>query len=198
LTLVCTGPSTNLAIALNVEPRLPALLRGVVAMAGAFEVSGNVSPVAEFNVFGDPEATQQALAAPFSNLTLLGLDVTQQVALPRAMWADAAEGESGDAATRLVVEVCRQVFTERGFASFYLHDPLAIAVALDPSLVQVEAASVAVGTSEGERGVTRVVGPGSVKVARTVDADRFHDRFFATLGLRGRRRNEVEKAPESD
>ena len=183
LTLVCVGPLTNLAIALNVEPQLPELLRDVVVMGGAFEVPGNVTPAAEFNVYVDPEAAVQVFAAPFPRLTVVGLDVSQQTALPRAVWAAAECGGGTDAATRLVVEVCRQAFTERGFAGFYLHDPLALAVALDPSLVQVREAAVAVGLSGEERGRTRVSGTGSVRVAHGVDAERFLAGFSRTLGL---------------
>ncbi|HET7095625.1 MAG TPA: nucleoside hydrolase, partial [Thermomicrobiales bacterium] len=51
LTLICTGPLTNLAIALNVAPELPGLLRRVVVMGGAFTVKGNVTPYAEYNIF---------------------------------------------------------------------------------------------------------------------------------------------------
>ena len=183
LTMVCVGPLANLAIALNVEPRLPELLRAVVVMGGAFEVPGNVTPAAEFNVYVDPEAAEQVFAAPFPRLTVVVLDVSHRTALPRAVSEEVERGGGTDAATRLVVEVCRQAFTERGFAGFYLHDPLALAVALDPSLVAVRAVSVTVGSSGEERGRTRATGTGSVRVAHGVDAERFLTGFYRRLGL---------------
>ena len=86
LTLVAVGPLTNLAIALNVEPRFPELLPSVVIMGGAFHVPGNVTPAAEFNIYVDPEAAGQVFAAPFSRLVAVGLDVTERVTLTRDDW----------------------------------------------------------------------------------------------------------------
>src|SRR5688500_8099753 len=88
LTLVCVGPLTNLAIALNVEPSLPDLVAGVVIMGGAFWVPGNITPAAEFNICVDPDAAAQVFdAAPrFKHLTAIGLDVSHQTALTRADW----------------------------------------------------------------------------------------------------------------
>src|SRR5215208_3882001 len=53
ITLVCVGPLTNLAIALNLEPALPDLAAGVVIMGGAFHVPGNITEHAEFNIYCD-------------------------------------------------------------------------------------------------------------------------------------------------
>ncbi len=67
VTLICLGPLTNLAIALNVEPDLPRLLKRVVIMGGAFWTPGNIKPHrhAEFNIYVDPEAAQQVFAGGF-------------------------------------------------------------------------------------------------------------------------------------
>ena len=181
LTLVCVGPLTNLAIALNVEPRLPELLDRLVVMGGAFDVPGNITRHAEFNAYVDPEAAAQVFAAPFPQVTVVGLNVSHQTALPRAVWEAAAGAQ--DPAARLMVQVCRRTFIERGVSGFYLHDPLALAVALDPTLVTEEPASVEVDLAGEERGRTRVAGPGAVGVARTVDAARFLAGFYAALGV---------------
>lgn len=183
LTLVCVGPLTNLAIALNVEPDLPSLLRRVVVMGGAFTVPGNVTPAAEFNVFADPEAASQVFAAPLPDLTAIGLDVTQQTTLSRAIWEAADRRPAGDAAAQLVGRVCRQSFLDRGLESIYLHDPLAVAVALDPTLVATEAVQVEVQLHGAEEGRTRTGGSGPVRVAREVDPGRFLDRFGDALSL---------------
>jgi inosine-uridine nucleoside N-ribohydrolase len=183
LTLVCVGPLTNLAIALNVEPELPALLRRVIVMGGAFAVPGNVTPAAEFNVFADPEAAAQVFAASLPGLIAIGLDVTQRTALPRSIWEAAARTRSGDAASGLVARVCRRAFVERGLDSIYLHDPLAVAVALDPSLVTAAAVEVQVGFDGEQAGATRPGGPGPVRVATGVDAERFLDGFVDALSL---------------
>ncbi|MDP9370832.1 MAG: nucleoside hydrolase [Chloroflexota bacterium] len=183
LTLVCVGPLTNLAIALNVEPRLPELVAGLVVMGGAFSVPGNVTPAAEFNIYVDPEAAAQVFAAPFKRLTAVGLDVTQRVVLSRAIWQATAHAEQGAAA--LVSRICRRSFVERDLDGVQLHDPLALAVAFDPTLVSCRESHVSVAATGEERGRTREVGPGSVAVATSVDAERFMRLFTAALALPG-------------
>jgi len=184
IVLVCLGPLTNLAIALNVAPEIGTLLRGVVVMGGAFAVPGNVTPHAEFNVFADPEAAQQVFSAGLPHLTAIGLDVTHQTAWSRASW-EATRAADGERAAALAVAVCRQAFEERGLAETFLHDPLALAVALDPDLVRCEEVAVAVETDEERRGATEIVGPGATRVAVAVDAVRFLRRFGERLSLRG-------------
>jgi purine nucleosidase len=87
ITLVTLGPMTNLALALEREPRLPRLLREWLFMGGAFEVSGNTTPTAEWNLFVDPDAAKACLAAwgaaleADSSIPLpvgMGLDVTER------------------------------------------------------------------------------------------------------------------------
>ena len=183
ITLVCLGPLTNLAIALNVEPRLPEMVREVVVMGGAFDVTGNVTPHAEFNVFCDPEAASQVFSTAFPQLTVIGLDVTHQTTLPRNVWMTARENALSAAAVELVGTVFRQAFEQRELSEVFLHDPLAVGVALDPTLITVEAVAIAVDLDNEHRGRTRIVGPGDVRVARTVDAERYLDRFRNVLGL---------------
>lgn len=183
LTLVCVGPLTNLAIALNVEPGLGERLRRVVIMGGAFNVPGNVTPHAEFNIFCDPEAAMMTFRAALPEVTVVGLDVTHQTALPRPAW-EAAGGLSSTTA-QLVFRICRRTFAERGMDGFFLHDPLALAVALDPTLVITESGWIDVELTGDERGKTRLSSGGAVKVAKEVDADRFLVRFADALGLPG-------------
>ena len=172
LTLVTLGPLTNLAIALNVEPRLPELLKSVVVMGGAFTVPGNTTPTAEFNILVDVEAAEQVFAAPFRNLTVVGLDVTEQVALTRLDWDAVNAGSLLAPSASLLREVGEFAFSRLARDRFSLHDPLAVAVAIDPTLVRTEGAQIAVDTVELERGRTRIVGPGTIRVALTVDAER--------------------------
>ncbi len=81
ITLVAVGPLGNLALALKLEPLLPTLLREVIIMGGAITEPGNVSPVAEANIWGDPHAADQVFTAGWK-LTMVGLDVTHQVIMP--------------------------------------------------------------------------------------------------------------------
>ncbi|MGA8328248.1 MAG: nucleoside hydrolase [Mycobacterium sp.] len=88
---LATGPLTNLALALRKEPALPALLRRLVIMGGAYDYRGNTSTVAEFNIGFDPEAAAEVFAAwspeaaqgiaPQHLPILCGLDVTRKIAI---------------------------------------------------------------------------------------------------------------------
>ena len=84
ITLVAVGPLGNVALALQLEPDLPKLLREVIIMGGAVLEPGNVSPVAEANVWNDPHAADKVFVAGFK-LTMVGLDVTHQVVVPVAL-----------------------------------------------------------------------------------------------------------------
>jgi inosine-uridine nucleoside N-ribohydrolase len=183
LTLVTLGPLTNLAIALNVEPALPELLKSVVVMGGAFTVPGNTTPAAEFNILADPEAAEQVFSAPFPNLTAVGLDVTERVALTRDDWDAVNAADSLPPSASLLREVGKFAFSKLGRDQFSLHDPLAVAVATDPTLVDVRELAITVDVVEPDRGRTRIVGPGTVRVAASVDAQRALEEFRWTVGL---------------
>ena len=84
ITLVAVGPLGNVALALQLEPGLPKLLKEVIIMGGTVLEPGNVSPVAEANVWNDPHAADKVFTAGFK-LTMVGLDVTHQVIVPVAL-----------------------------------------------------------------------------------------------------------------
>ena len=75
ITLVPVGPLTNLALALELEPRIVQHAAGVVLMGGAATVNGNVNPAAEANIWHDPHAADRVFTAGWP-LTMVGLDVT--------------------------------------------------------------------------------------------------------------------------
>lgn len=186
IVLVCTGPLTNLAIALNVAPELGGLLKSVVLMGGAYTVPGNTVPWAEFNFLVDPEAAQQVLSAGLPDVTAVGLDVTHKVWLDRPTWEAArALAQAPDAAPAawIAATVYGKEFAKSDMARTYLHDPLAVAVALDPSLVGCEDAAVVVETEQGREGAVRIAGPGSIKVALSVDEERFLALVRERLGV---------------
>jgi inosine-uridine nucleoside N-ribohydrolase len=183
LTLVTLGPLTNLAIALNVRPEIVTQIARVVVMGGAYHVPGNVTPHSEFNVYVDPEAADQVFRAKWDDITLVGLDVTHQTVLSRQLWDQIPAAASGVAG--MVRGVMERTFIERGMSGFYLHDPLAVAVALDPDLVSCSPHSVDVepwwSTTRGKTSVgPSVTGP---RVATGVDAPRFVADLSTALGL---------------
>jgi purine nucleosidase len=157
-------------------------------MGGAARPPGNVTPVAEFNIYADPEAAAIVFAQPWP-LTMVGLDVTNRVQLT-ASDVKALDGVNSPEAV-LLREVTRLHFERMGLPAIALHDPLAVLVALDPSLVSVEKTSVVVETqgehTEGQTVVdlrTYRRTEGRTCVCLDVDAQRARGLFWASLGLR--------------
>jgi purine nucleosidase/pyrimidine-specific ribonucleoside hydrolase len=139
LTIVALGPLTNLALALQQDPRRLGRVGRIVIMGGAIAVPGNITPAAEFNFYVDPEAAAAVLEAGLP-VELVPLDVTRRVVLAQTALTERLHLCS-DRVARFILD-----FTLHGFAfgadreggGIVLHDPLAMAVALDPSLVTFE------------------------------------------------------------
>jgi len=179
LTLVAIGPLTNLALTLKADAGAVSLIGRIVAMGGAVDVPGNITPTAEFNMSVDPEAAHRVLAARLP-LDLVPLDATRQAVLPRAGLKSAFRRGSGPLGDRIVA------FTERGFRldhaggaqGLVLHDPLALALAIDPTLAEWEAVRLVIGP-EGE--TLRASGEPNCRIAKGVDTDRFLRLFLERL-----------------
>jgi purine nucleosidase len=188
ITVVCTGPLTNLALALRLDPRVVSLVKDVVLMGGAVQMPGNTTPTAEYNIYADPEAAAIVFNQDWP-LTMVGLDVTQQVVLTASEVARLSNETSAEAV--LLREVTRDLLVVKGMESMALHDPLAVGVALDPTLVQTMNGQVRVETrGEYTRGQTvfdlrpRAPRPASkTRVCMQVDAARFRRMFFSALGV---------------
>ena len=183
LTLVCCGPLTNLAIALNVQPNLTDLLKSVVVMGGAYFVEGNTTRSAEFNFHCDPEAASQVFAAPFPDLVAIGLDLTHQVAMSRVTWEAAGQAETPVGS--LLHKTFAESFSDRTVQETYIHDALAVAVALDPSLVTFKEYHVSIHAGFDERGASRAGSAANTMVGVEIDRERFLDEFHTLFGLRG-------------
>jgi purine nucleosidase len=178
---VALGPLTNLALALKADAGALGRVGRVVAMGGAVDVPGNVTPSAEFNMSVDPEAAHRVLAAGLA-LDIVPLDATRQAVLPRAGMRATLARSPGALASRI------QGFCERGFRISHsdgaqgmaLHDPLAVGLAVDPTLATWEAVRLAIGP-EGE--TLRASGPPNCRFAKGVDSDRFIRLFLDRLCL---------------
>jgi len=183
ITLVATGPLTNLALALALDGGIARCARHVVVMGGAVVAPGNVGPTVEFNIAADPEAARAAFAAPWP-LTLVGLDVTMEVRMGPAE-AEALRAGAGPVAAfcAQALGAYMQAYERLGFRrEAPMHDPLAVAVACDPALVSAVQLPIDVETrGELTRGMTvadlRVLarptllaGRRTVQVCRDVDA----------------------------
>ena len=135
LTLVTLGPLTNVAEAFSRQPSLAGRLHGIVIMGGTSDAVGNVSAVAEFNIWVDPEAAAIVFASG-ARITMVGWDISRTYATITP--ADAAElrrvGPLGAFAMDIQRVVDTFATTTTGLDGFDLPDPIAMAVALDPSI----------------------------------------------------------------
>jgi purine nucleosidase len=147
VTLVATGPLTNVAMALRKEPAIAEAVREVVIMGGAYS-RGNVTPAAEFNIYVDPEAARAVFEAPW-RLTMIGLDLTHQATFGRA--EERRLEEIGSTLSRFLLELMRYYRrayrSAVGFEDPPVHDPCAVAYVIDPRLFEVASAHVEVETS---------------------------------------------------
>ncbi len=191
LTIIATGPLTNIARALSREPRLLRSIQELIIMGGAFAVPGNVTNHAEFNVSADPQAA--AIVARAGGPTLwVGLDVTHKTFLFRRDVEEEILPRGGRVA-RFVAD-CTAFYMDRhrspnGAPGCYLHDPLAVAVAIDRTLVGARPAQVEVVVEGEERGrtIARWLGtpgpcePRGALVCTTVDTPRFRRLFLERI-----------------
>ena len=144
VTLVPTGPLTNIALAARLEPRIVPRVREVVLMGGAYG-AGNYSPSAEFNIAVDPEAAAIVFGEDWP-VVMVGLDLTHQaLATPEVEARFAALGTfAGDFVVGLIDAFRRNYKDAQGFNNPPVHDPCAVAYVIDPSVVETVAVPVSV------------------------------------------------------
>lgn len=229
ITLVATGPLTNVALAVARDRELPRLLRRLVVMGGSFDYSGNTTPTAEFNVLVDPEGAKIVLDA-FSESgehrpLLCGLNVTERAECRPDHLRRLAElagstpeetvdpddpagtrSRASNPLVRCVSDALRfsmetHVRFGQGYVA-YLHDPLALALALDGSLGETRAGTVDVELAGSiTRGMTVVDWHGlwgrspNADVAVQIDVERFLDEIVGRLAALARRRSSSGSPP---
>lgn len=147
VTLIPLGPLTNIARALEQAPDIADKVKQVVLMGGAAYVPGNVTPVAEANIIGDPHAADKVMTARWP-VVMIGLDVTSKVllthdAMDRIAASNTAQCQFLKKASNFYIEFYRQTV---GIAGCMVHDPSCIAYVLDPSLFKTESGRLRVVT----------------------------------------------------
>jgi inosine-uridine nucleoside N-ribohydrolase len=179
VVLVATAPLTNIALLLERRPDVRQRLEAMVWMGGAIG-EGNVTPAAEFNAFVDPEAAAAVFASGIP-ITMIGLDVTHKALFTRAH-ADRLRGTGR--AGRFVAELSDffQRFHEvsYGLQGSPIHDAVAVAQVIDPTLLTTRRVSVAIETDSQFCDGRTVVDlrattgrPPNADVGVDIDADRF-------------------------
>jgi len=186
VTLMATGPLTNVAHGFKLHPELPRHLARLVLMGGAYGLTpygkGNRTPFAEFNIWQDPEAAAMVFGST-TNIFAVGLDVTMDPAtclngqhLERIRMIDTW-------AARLVARLLEYEVEHHGCCR--MHDPLALAVLLDDSLLNFTSAGVEVVEGDSwDRGTTHTLPSGGselMQVASAVDGPSFVELFLSRI-----------------
>ncbi len=150
VTIIAVGRMTNLERAMREAPEIVGLVKQVVVMGGAFGRNGNagnVTPVAEANIWGDPDAADIVFGAAWP-IAIAGLDVTQQTIMTEAYLAELAAAAGSDGEFVRAISAFYQNFHREstGLDGCYVHDSSAVALALHPEFYTMETGAIRVVT----------------------------------------------------
>ena len=149
VTVVATGPLTNVAMAIKMEPRLKDRIYEIVLMGGSVD-NGNTSPAAEFNIMCDPEAAHVVFSSGIK-VKMVGLNVTRKVLVTEEVIKRMEK--INNSASDMFVKLMR-VFNENQHKTFGvvagpLHDPATIASLIDEGLIKYQHMNVVIDISHG-------------------------------------------------
>ena len=184
MILIATAPLTNLALALQRDREGMGKWKEIVIMGGAVRTKGNITPHAEFNIYSDPLAAEIVLKSGLP-ITLVPLDVTQQVSLTSSLMEEKVKPINNPFSSFLMEATGYHSATckFRNKELIHLHDPLAVGVVIDPTLVRKEKLLMDVETQEGEHyGETSETKEGpKIDICLGVDAQKFLGLFMSRL-----------------
>jgi purine nucleosidase len=177
VTLLTIGPLTNIALLFALDPEIPALLKEIVLMCGAYRMYGWSNGV-EWNALLDPHAAAMVYRAPVRRHISYGLDVTTQVQLPREECeARLSQSRLG----RCVFDMAQEWFGRYSHITF--HDPLTAACVFEPEICKTESGLVEIELESPRLGgfTHWQPGEGPHEVAFGVDAPRFIETYFSQI-----------------
>jgi purine nucleosidase len=188
VTLVMTGPLTNLALALKKCPEIVHHVKEVIFMGGVVKGTGNVTPTAEYNFYVDPEAAKIVLQAGFEAITQVGLDVTRQALLTDEHIHLIENNKMREFVDQCTSDYRKKYFKRNGVSGCAMHDPLAVGIALKKSLVTTENYYCDVETKselcDGQLVCdfqNRLAKPANVQVCIDVKVEEFFELFLSIM-----------------
>lgn len=195
VTLITTAPLTNVAMAIEKEPRVTEMVREHIMMGGAFGLTqyshGNVTPVSEFNVWHDPLAADKVLSS--MPTIAVGLDITHDPSVE--LTENSLSYFSSQKEVESFVHSLISFYVKRGEKVAYPHDPIAVALAVAPELFKWDYYPVEVETEGRLRGETIVDRrpqlverkeskkeiKKEIRVCHHIDGEKFMDLFIKRL-----------------
>lgn len=182
VTVVATGPLTNVAMALKLEPRLYKRIKEIVLMGGSVD-NGNTSPAAEFNIMCDPEAAHVVFSSGIP-VKMIGLNVTRKVLVTDDVVDRMAKinNRASDMFVKLMKVFNNNQRKVFGIKAGPLHDPATIASLIDEDVIKFEKMNVVIDISHGPSyGRTNcdvfdyLHAPKNVYVAMDIDVNKYWD-----------------------
>ena len=188
VVIVPTGPLTNIAMFLLKYPELKHKIAKIVLMGGAFYRRSEYITPTEFNIFCDPEAARIVLDSGL-DITMVGLDVTMHVLVEEEQFAELRKIKTPLGEVVLDwLKFYEKLHRGQMGVGGALHDPLALAVVIDPTLIETRDAHVEIdltgthtfGATVADYWNERKLGT-NVKVASRVDSARFFNLLYDLL-----------------
>ena len=177
VTIICIGPLTNMATAINKDPSIIPLIKEIRIMGGGYEIDRP-----EWNIYCDPEAAHVVYNAGVNKMTAIGCDITMKTALSPEDVELLKNSQSKS--IHLVYHAMKKWFTYYEYKTPVMHDPLTVASLIDPTVINVEEMKMDVNITD-KRGYT-YVNPDSnnhIDIAVAVDKNKFFKIFKETLNL---------------
>lgn len=189
VTIAEIGPCTNLAMALKKSPEIASLIKRVIYMGGAFYVEGAEFPVAEFNIWVDPESARTAFRANFPEQIIVPLDVCHKIHISKEEFFDLKSRIKSPLFADMMNRHYLIDYFESDNASNYIWDILVSAILIDPNVITEEITlpvdvNDVYSLSYGQTIAFKGYGPEGSKKARiilSVDEFKIHDMLKKTF-----------------
>ena len=183
ITIIAVGRMTNLALAISADEQFAQQVKEIIFMGGAYQCAGNVTPFAEANIIGDPEATDIVFNSGIP-LTMVGLDVTMQTRMSATYLTRIARAS---ACLEPLILAINQVYSQyyldsQNWQDFPVHDSSAVAFAARPEIFTTVSGTLGCDLEGETRGRTNFLpGHGCHRVCTGVDSQGLLEHYLLTI-----------------